>query len=705
MTTTISRDETAPASGGPTDGTTGSRGWVGAVPVILLVVLAAGAVVASLATHNLVANQQRRLLRQRTDQVADRVSASADSFASAFRLIGGAYLVEPDHPVAFESVARTAVRGGVSAVGVARVDGDRIVVAKEVATGSARTELTGVRLAAARKALDHDSVASAFVDGSAGRTYFRAVGGPGNTVSYIEGAVPATSADTVQTAHQDGIDYVVYASPRPDARTVVTTTTGGDPLHGPRVQRTIRAGADRWLLVASANGSLVGSFAPSVPWIILGVGLAGAVLAAATAGSLVRRRRYVLKVVDARTAELQRTHVELDTARSQAEAANQSKSEFLSRMSHELRTPLNAVLGFAQLLELDDLTPEQHESVGHIVKGGRHLLDLINEVLDISRIETGNLALSAEAVRVADLIDEAMDLMGPLAAQSGIQLHRDETDDAHTHVQADRQRLKQVILNLLSNAVKYNRTGGSVTIGSRRVEGGRIRVFVSDTGPGIPLDQQALLFVPFERLGAAETSVEGTGIGLTLSRRLAEAMGGALDLESVPGRGSTFWIELPLAEDPVASYQRHPAPAPSSTAPAGEVTHQLLYVEDNLSNLRLIERILETRPELSLVSAMQGRIGLELACEHQPAAILLDLHLPDTSGEDVLRELRADARTAPIPVVMVTADATPGQAQRLLALGARAVLTKPIDVQELLSVLDDVLADVERDRPAAGSPR
>jgi signal transduction histidine kinase/ActR/RegA family two-component response regulator len=713
MTTTISTDD--PTTDAPSEAASGAttalptdhgHGWAGAVPIILLVVLAAGAVVASLATHNLVANQQRRLLRQRTDQVADRVSSSADSFASAFRLIGGAYLVEPERPVAFESVARTTVGSGVSAVGVAAVDGDRVTVRKEVASGSPRAELTGVRADTARRALAHGSLASAFVgDSGARREYFRAVSGPARTVTYIEGAVTPTSKDTIEAAHRDGIDYVVYASAEANPRTVITDTTGGTALRGPVVRRSIRAGADRWLLLASAKGSLVGSFSPSVPWIILGVGLAGAVLAAATAGSLVRRRRYVLKVVDARTAELQRTHVDLDTARSQAEAANRSKSEFLSRMSHELRTPLNAVLGFAQLLELDDLTPEQHESVGHIVKGGRHLLDLINEVLDISRIETGNLALSAEAVRVADLIDEAMDLMGPLAAQSGIQLHRDETDDGHTHVQADRQRLKQVILNLLSNAVKYNRTGGSVTIGSRRVEGGRIRVFVSDTGPGIPLDQQALLFVPFERLGAAETSVEGTGIGLTLSRRLAEAMGGVLDLESVPGRGSTFWIELPLAEDPVASYQRHPAPAPSSTAPAGEATHQLLYVEDNLANLRLIERILETRPELSLMSAMQGRIGLELACEHQPAAILLDLHLPDTSGEDVLRELRAEPRTAPIPVVMVTADATPGQAQRLLALGARAVLTKPIDVQELLSVLDDVLADVERDRPAAGSPR
>jgi CheY-like chemotaxis protein len=364
-------------------------------------------------------------------------------------------------------------------------------------------------------------------------------------------------------------------------------------------------------------------------------------------------------------------------------------------MSHELRTPLNAVLGFAQLLQLDDLTPEQQESVGHIVKGGRHLLDLINEVLDISRIETGNLALSSEAVRVADLLDEALDLMSPLAAQSGIQLRREESEDGHVHVLADRQRLKQVILNLLSNAVKYNRTGGSVTIGSRRTDEGLLRVYVTDTGPGIPLDQQSLLFVPFERLGAAETSIEGTGIGLTLSRRLAEAMGGVLDLESVPGRGSTFWIELPVAEDPVDTYRRHPVPAAAATVPTA-AAHQLLYVEDNLANLRLIERILETRPELSLMSAMQGRIGLELACEHRPAAILLDLHLPDTSGEDVLRELRADARTASIPVVMVTADATPGQSQRLLALGARAVLTKPIDVQELLTVLDEVLAEDER---------
>jgi PAS domain S-box-containing protein len=387
--------------------------------------------------------------------------------------------------------------------------------------------------------------------------------------------------------------------------------------------------------------------------------------------------------------ELARALVE---ARDAAEDANRSKSEFLSRMSHELRTPLNAVLGFAQLLEMDDLAAEQREAVEHILKGARHLLDLINEVLDISRIETGNLALSPEPVRVADVIGDALALVGPLADRAGIALVADTLTWADRWVLADRQRVQQVLLNLLSNAIKYNRPDGTVTAACDEAGPGRLRITVSDTGRGLGDDERARLFVPFDRLGAEQRDIEGTGMGLAVSRHLAEAMGGTLDLTSTPGVGSTFWIELPATE-PVDV--RVPAPPPEAAArpvaPAASEQHTVLYIEDNLANLTLMERLLAQRTDVAVVPAMQGRLGLELARRHRPVLVLLDLHLPDIAGDAVLRELRGDAETADIPVVVISADATPGQERRLLAAGATAYLSKPFDVAVLLDVLDHTL--------------
>jgi PAS domain S-box-containing protein len=377
-------------------------------------------------------------------------------------------------------------------------------------------------------------------------------------------------------------------------------------------------------------------------------------------------------------------------ARIAAEDANRSKSEFLSRMSHELRTPLNAILGFGQLLELDELTPDQREATTQILRGGRHLLDLINEVLDISRIETGSLALSPEPVAVADQLVDAVELMRPMADQHGIHLVADAGRTCPDYVFADRQRLKQVLLNLISNAVKYNRRGGTVALGCEHGEG-TVRIRVSDTGAGIPADRLAKLFTPFERLGAEQTGIEGTGIGLALSQRLAEAMGGELGVESTVGSGSTFWLELPTAEGPVERYERL-TPPPMPAAPAVGDQRCVLHIEDNLANLRLVERILAQRSGLRVVAAMQGRLGLELAREHRPVLVLLDLHLPDMGGDLVLQRLRDDPATASIPVVVVSADATPRQAQRLLNAGAIAYLTKPIDVGALLRQVDTALA-------------
>lgn len=395
---------------------------------------------------------------------------------------------------------------------------------------------------------------------------------------------------------------------------------------------------------------------------------------------------YVIDVDDRRRADDARRE-----AQEAAEAANRSKSEFLSRMSHELRTPLNAVLGFGQVLELEELTEDQQESVGHILKGGRHLLGLINEVLDISRIESGELALSPEPVLASDLILEAADLMRPLAHQRGIQLVMDRTHQCHCYVFADRQRAKQVLLNLLSNAIKYNRPHGTVAISCEKPSATRFQISVSDTGNGIPAERLGMLFTPFERLGAEETDVEGTGIGLALSRRLAEAMGGELVATSVLGSGSTFTVELPLVEGPVERYERLDERGADATATPADHRHRVLHIEDNAANLKLVERVFAQRDNVEVIAAMYGRLGLELAHEHRPVLILLDLHLPDMGGSDVLQRLRDDPVTASIPVAVVSADATTGQVQRLLAAGASAYLTKPIDVRELLGVLDDAL--------------
>jgi signal transduction histidine kinase len=393
--------------------------------------------------------------------------------------------------------------------------------------------------------------------------------------------------------------------------------------------------------------------------------------------------------------ELARANQELQEARVEAERANREKSAFLSRMSHELRTPLNAVMGFAQLLELTDLGPEDHDSVLRIGAAGRHLLGLINEVLDIGRIDAGELALSVEPVRVGDVLDEAVDLIQPLAAERSLVVDLDR--GAHgLYVMADAQRLKQAVLNLLSNAVKYNVQGGAITIGCAQRVDGRLRIEVADTGPGIAPEDQGRLFAPFDRLGADEKgAVEGTGLGLALSKRLVELMGGTMGVVSEVGAGSTFWLELPLGEHPLADAawaQGIPAEPVADASGTPAISATVLYIEDNPSNLALVERILVRRPQIELVSAMQGRLGFELARRNLPDAILLDVNLPDVSGEEVLRQLQADPATRAIPVVIVSADASEVLARRLLTAGARDYITKPFEVPRFLRTVDKILA-------------
>ena len=370
-----------------------------------------------------------------------------------------------------------------------------------------------------------------------------------------------------------------------------------------------------------------------------------------------------------------------------------ANSEYLARMSHELRTPLNAILGFAQLLELEELGDEQNENLQFILSAARHLLRLINEVLDITEIEAGRLPLSLEPVPVAEVVAETVSLIRPLADQHQVLLVS-PPQDTQVHVLGDRQRLKQILLNLLSNAVKYNRQGGSVQLGCGPVGEGRQRIEVVDTGPGIPPDAMGQLFVPFERLGSEQTGVEGAGLGLPLSKRLAEAMGGTLEVSSTAGQGSCFWVELPQAEGPVQRAERQQElEAPAEAEPEPESPLTVLYIEDNLSNLQLVERVLSRRPGVRLISAMRPQLGLELAAEHDPDLILLDLHLPDMPGQEVLRRLQAEPRTAKIPVVILSADARPSLIKELLSQGVKAFMTKPLDVKELLELLNTIATE------------
>ncbi len=388
---------------------------------------------------------------------------------------------------------------------------------------------------------------------------------------------------------------------------------------------------------------------------------------------------------------------ELRAAVSRAEQANRAKSEFLSRMSHELRVPLNSVLGFAQLLQMEKLGPTQHEAVDHILQAGRHLLDLIDEVLDITRIETGHLDLVLEPVEVAPVVRDAVALTTPRAERHGLRVDVDLDDLAPgTHVVANRQRLLQVLLNLLSNGVKYNRPSGSLSVrvamgpaaGPGAGPGDRVRIAVADTGRGIAEDDLPRLFEPFDRLGAERSGVEGTGVGLTLSKHLVERMHGRLEVRSVPGEGSTFTVELPRAPTPVAggSLPRPPRPAPASGGAA-----RVLHIEDNPANVQLVAQILQRRGGVRLQAASSGADGLAAATAARPDLVLLDLHLPDISGEEVLAQLHRQPATAAVPVVVVTADATPAQRRHLLQHGAAAYVTKPIDVRELLALVDQVL--------------
>ncbi len=378
----------------------------------------------------------------------------------------------------------------------------------------------------------------------------------------------------------------------------------------------------------------------------------------------------------------------LELSREEAERANNAKSEFLSRMSHELRTPLNAILGFAQLLAMDELNPEQTESVEQITQGGQHLLNLINDVLDISRVETGQMEFSEERVVIADVLRDVNGLVSPLTSSRNIRINL-PTGDLDACVVADRQRLRQVLLNLMSNAIKYNRDNGEVSISCATNEE-KLRITVSDTGIGIPASELERLFTPFDRLGAEATGIEGTGVGLALSKSLMDMMNGTIEVTSTHGAGSQFSLILPLdssattqSTDRLDLLDTHHHTLERS----GNIL-DVVYIEDNIANVTLVEQVARHFGNVNIFHSLQGRVGLDLIASISPGLVLLDLHLPDIPGEEVLRRLRADAVTADTPILIISADATPGRIERLLELGANGYVAKPFDVEVLTEWFD-----------------
>ncbi len=387
----------------------------------------------------------------------------------------------------------------------------------------------------------------------------------------------------------------------------------------------------------------------------------------------------------------------LKIARQEADKANVAKSEFLSRMSHELRTPLNSILGFAQLLGMGDLNPAQDKGVKHIMKSGRHLLDLINEVLDISKIEAGRLSLSPEPIQINGIINEMMDVVAPLAVNRKIQIVFTESETNKLFVKSDKQRLKQILLNLINNAIKYNREGGKVIIRTQLMPLNSlgyvpIRISVVDTGFGISKENIVNLFKPFERIGAEYTETEGSGLGLAVVKSLVDAMGGTLGVESEVDKGSVFWLELPQVEGQLQRLEKDGSLINSPNGPE-QKEGMVLYVEDNLSNFELVAQVFSAKlPNVKLLTTVKGREVKDLAFKEMPNLILLDLNLPDMHGSEVFNELQKDDRTKTIPVVVISADATPQQVEKLISAGVKYYLTKPLDIMEFLKVVNEFVS-------------
>jgi len=384
--------------------------------------------------------------------------------------------------------------------------------------------------------------------------------------------------------------------------------------------------------------------------------------------------------------------LEIVRARDEADSANMAKSEFLSSMSDELRTPLNAIIGFSEFVVEDGEDPlneEQQECMGQVLKAGRHLLALIDEVLDLSRIESGALALSMEAVEVASIATECVELTVSMAVRRGIGIKNRIEGGENSPIEVARIRFKQVLLNFLSNAVKYNREDGAITLTHDRLADGRVRINVTDTGPGIDDDRLAKIFDPFDRLGAENSEIEGTGIDLTITKRLVEMMDGEIGVDSIVGEGTTSWVAFPVT-DAKAEAARATASDIGEEA-HGEAAGTILYVEDNPANLELMRKIIGRRGGILMIDAPTAELGIELALTARPDFILMDINLPGMNGIAALAELRKSAETRDIPVIALSAAAMPTDIDKGRQAGFLDYLTKPLDAKHLLDVLDRML--------------
>ncbi|MEQ1773286.1 MAG: PAS domain S-box protein [Burkholderiales bacterium] len=394
---------------------------------------------------------------------------------------------------------------------------------------------------------------------------------------------------------------------------------------------------------------------------------------------------------------LQETNIALENAKSAAEKANLAKSDFLSSMSHELRSPLNAILGFAQLIESGSPLPtaRQKDSIDQILQAGWYLLELINEILDLALIESGKLSLSPEPMLLNEVLSDCQAMIEPQAQKSGIRVTFPQFDSPY-FVKADRTRVKQVLINLLSNAIKYNKVGGTVEVDYIANTAAHIRIEVKDSGEGLTAEKLAQLFQPFNRLGQETGIEEGTGIGLVVSKRLVELMGGKIGVDSIVGKGCVFWIELNLTTTtPIPAGATQPPTVIPTQIPAGTPLRTLLYVEDNPANLLLVETLLERRPDIRLLSAIDGNRGIEIARASLPDVILMDINLPGISGIQAMQILAEDPATTHIPVIALSANAMPSDIERGLEVGFFRYLTKPIKFNEFLYTLDVALKFAE----------
>lgn len=374
---------------------------------------------------------------------------------------------------------------------------------------------------------------------------------------------------------------------------------------------------------------------------------------------------------------------ELELAKRKAEEASRAKSDFLSRMSHELRTPLNAILGYGQLLDLQYKEPRIKEATGAIVRAGKHLLGMVNEVLDLAQLENGVFDLAVESVSLSGVVRQAISLVQPIADGAGVDIVVESKICKEMYVLADHQRFTQVMLHLLSNAIKYNRAGGQVVIRCHEKPDHIFRVEISDTGAGISEADQKLLFQPFQRLKEVDT--EGTGLGLALSRKFVEMMGGSLGIAESSSSGSTFFIELNRATE-IRSPEEGSAKPQLGNLPA--LSGTLLYIDDHFANLRLLEFAFADYKDLRVIPAIQGQIGIELAHKYQPNLILLDLQLPDMDGEEVLKRLMQDPTTRSIPIIVFSTSLPPTKAQELSDMGVAGYLGQPLDMNELFGILE-----------------